>query len=190
MFFQHILQLRKVHGSVYVVQYLKLSQLAIQKCIAGEKLLSMRQLEPTLSFPRLSNSGLPGIIPLRDRRAIMNKTVPVIRFWLTLFSLYRIVRVPGKLKLQTITDPYSGSDIALGRVAENLRALARKFSSRFPKALARKDLGISLIESSSPSSPVSWVTLFKTPLDLAKAGLGQHFLDYMDEMGYSRLLRF
>lgn len=99
------------------------------------------------------------------------------------------MNVPGNLKLNTITDPYSGSVVALGRVSDNLRALARKYSSRFPKAVARKDLGISLIESSSPSSPVSWVTLFETPLALAKAGLGQHFLDYMDEMGYSRLLK-
>jgi hypothetical protein len=108
---------------------------------------------------------------------------------LTLFSVYRIVTVPGKPKLQTITDPYSGSVVALGRVSDNLRVLARKFSNRFPNSVAKRDLGISLIESSSPSSPVSWVTLFKTPFDLSKAGLGQVFLDYMDEMGYSKSLR-
>jgi phenylalanine-4-hydroxylase len=50
-------------------------------------------------------------------------------------------------------------------------------------------MGISLIETSAPASPVSWVTLFKSPFDLAKAGLGQHFLDYMDEMGYDKLLK-
>jgi hypothetical protein len=154
-FFHHLLHLRKRHGSVYVVQYLKLSQLAIQKCIAGEKISSMRELDSSISLPRLSNSGLPVIISLSDRRAIMNKTVPVIRFWLTLFSIYRIVKIPGNVKLQTITDPYSGSVEALGRVSDNLRALARKFSSRFPKAVARKELGLSLIESASPSSSVS-----------------------------------
>jgi hypothetical protein len=77
---------------------------------------------------------------------------------------------------------------ALGRVSEGLRAIARKQSFRFPKAVAKREIGISLIESSSPSSTVSWVTLFKTPLDLARAGLGQVFLDYMNEMGYDKLL--
>jgi hypothetical protein len=79
-FFMFLLRLRRKHGSEYVVQYLKLSQLTIQKCIAGEKLKSMRQLDPSLSFPRLSNSGLPMVIPLSDRRAIMNKSRTVIRF--------------------------------------------------------------------------------------------------------------
>jgi hypothetical protein len=98
------------------------------------------------------------------------------------------VKVPGKLKLNTITDPYSGSVESLGRVSEELRALARKNSYRFPKNVAKREMGISLIETSAPASPVSWVTLFKSPFDLAKAGLGQCFLDYMDEMGYSKLL--
>lgn len=79
-FSQYLLSLRRKHGSEYVVKYLKLSQLAIQKCIAGEKIASMRQLEPSLSFPRVSNSGLPSAIPLSDRRAIMNKSTSVIRF--------------------------------------------------------------------------------------------------------------
>jgi hypothetical protein len=79
-FFQHILTLRKVHGDEYVVKYLKLSQLVIQKCIAGERISSMRELEPSISFPRLSKSGLPVAIPLQDRRAIMNRSTLIIRF--------------------------------------------------------------------------------------------------------------
>lgn len=76
--------------------------------------------------------------------------------------------------------------MSLGRVSEDLRFLGLKFSSRFPKDVVSKDMGISLIESSSPSSSVSWVTLFHTPLALARAGLGQVFLDYMDAMNYQK----
>jgi hypothetical protein len=79
-FFLYILQLRKVHGDDYTVKYLKLSQLAIQKCIAGERISSMRELEPSLSFPRLTKSGLPGAIPLSDRRAILTRSTTIIRF--------------------------------------------------------------------------------------------------------------
>jgi hypothetical protein len=149
------MSLRRKHGSVYVVKYLKTSQLAIQKCIAGEKISSLRELESSYSFPRVSNSGLPLIIPLSDRRAIKNKSTTIIRFWLTLFSLYRIVNIPGDTKLGTITEPYTGSVSSLGRVSESLEALATKLSYRFPKKLARKDMGLSFIETSSPSSIIS-----------------------------------
>jgi hypothetical protein len=32
----------------------------------------------------------------------------VIRFWHSLFSIYRVLEIPGKLKLETITAPFSG----------------------------------------------------------------------------------
>jgi len=79
-FFHYLLRLRKRFGEEYVVQYLKLSQLAIQKCIAGQAISSMRELEPKLSLPKLTRSGLPSAIPLGDRRAIKNRQKAVIRF--------------------------------------------------------------------------------------------------------------
>jgi hypothetical protein len=65
------------------------------------------------------------------------------------------VNIPGKLKLETITDPYTGSVSSLGRVSESLEALASKLSYRFPKELAKKDMGLSFIETSSPSALIS-----------------------------------
>jgi hypothetical protein len=100
------------------------------------------------------------------------------------------VNIPGDTKLGTITEPYTGSVSSLGRVSESLEALATKLSYRFPKKLARKDMGLSFIETSSPSSIISWTNLFHAPLQLARAGLGQVCLDYMNEMGYSTLLRY
>jgi hypothetical protein len=79
-FFRYLLIMNKKHGGKYVVSYLKCSQLAILKAIGRNKVTSLREIEKSLSLPRLSNSGLPRYIPLADRRAIMNHSVSVIRF--------------------------------------------------------------------------------------------------------------
>lgn len=100
------------------------------------------------------------------------------------------MNIPGSLKLGTITDPYNGSVVSLGRVSESLETLASKLSYRFPKEVVKRDMGLSLIETSSPSSVISWTNLFHAPLQLARAGLGQVCLDYMQEMGYSKLLEY
>jgi hypothetical protein len=77
-FTQHILRMHKHHGGMFVVKYLKASQLAISKAIAGNPFKTLRELEPDLPLPRLSSSGLPVIIPLRDRRAILSGRSPTV----------------------------------------------------------------------------------------------------------------
>jgi NADPH-dependent curcumin reductase CurA len=72
--------MNRKHGGKYVVSYLKFSQLAIQKALAGNKLASLREVEPNLSLPRLTSSGFPRYIPLSERRAMKSGSVSVIRF--------------------------------------------------------------------------------------------------------------
>jgi len=79
-FGQHILRMRKHHGDVFVVKYLKASQLAISKAIGGVPFKSLRELEPELPLPRLTSSGLPVVIPLGDRRAILSGSPSIIRW--------------------------------------------------------------------------------------------------------------
>jgi hypothetical protein len=67
------------HGITYTVKYLKACQLAVQKSIAGQPLTTLRELEPSLPLPRLTKSGLPRIIQLRDRAAIRSGSYSVIR---------------------------------------------------------------------------------------------------------------
>jgi hypothetical protein len=111
----HILKLHKNHGTEFVVKYLKSCTVAIQRYLGRQPLKSLRELEPDLPLPRLTSSGLPSFIPLRDRREIERDTLSVIRWYLTLFSLYRILSCPPKLKLSTITDPYNGD---IGKLEE------------------------------------------------------------------------
>jgi len=91
------------------VKYLKACNLAISKVIAGQGFKSLRDIEPNLPLPRLSSSGLPRIIGKLDRRSILSGNTKVIRLYLTLFSVYRIISLPGKLNLNTITAPYNGN---------------------------------------------------------------------------------
>jgi hypothetical protein len=79
--------------------------LAIQKKISGHPLSSLREIEPDLPLYRLTRSGLPHIIKLCDRSAIINGSLSTIRYWLTILSIYRILKGPFKPKLNTITDP-------------------------------------------------------------------------------------
>jgi len=104
----HLIKLNRLHGPNFVIKYLKASQLAIQKKIAGQPLKTLRELEPDLPLPRLIN-GLPFIIKKNDRQSIRVNSVRIIRFWLSLFSIYRILKMDFKPKLNTITDPFNGN---------------------------------------------------------------------------------
>lgn len=108
-----LIKMVKNHGELYTVKYLKASQLCIQKKLAGQPFSSMREIEPEYNFPRLSKSGLPSVIKLTDRMSICNGSLRIIRLYLSIFSLYRIIKVPFSPKLSTITDNFSGSGIHL-----------------------------------------------------------------------------
>jgi hypothetical protein len=101
------------HGSVFVVKYLKACNLAISKVIAGQPFKSLRDIEPDLPLPRLSSCGLPRIIGRLDRRSILSGNTKVIRLYLTLFSLYRIISLKGNVKFDTITNGYTGNQKGL-----------------------------------------------------------------------------
>lgn len=106
----------KTNGTLWVIKYLKASQLALSRAIAGSPMKSLSEVEPDYIFPRLTKSGLPKFIPSRDRRAIAGRSFGVIRFWNTLFSIYRVLEAPSKLKLKTITDPFNGQEDVLKTV--------------------------------------------------------------------------
>nr|UPW42091.1 MAG: putative RNA dependent RNA polymerase [Xinjiang mito-like virus 79] len=108
-FAKFLVKMTKNHGDVYTVKYLKASQLCIQKKLAGQPFKSMREVEPDYNLPRLSKSGLPVIIKLQDRAAICNDSLRITRLWLSIFSIYRVIKVPFNPKLATITDQFSGS---------------------------------------------------------------------------------
>jgi hypothetical protein len=79
-FLLHILRLKRNHGALFVVKYLKACQLAVQKVIAGTPLSSLREVGGDLPFPYLDNRGLPRVIPIYDRRLIKGGSASIIRY--------------------------------------------------------------------------------------------------------------
>jgi len=136
----HILKFYRCHGELCTTKYLKACQLAIQKKIAGQPFSSLREIEPDLPLPRLSKSGLPAVIKLADRASIVNGSLTVIRFYLSLFSIYRIFKIKCKAKINTITDPFTGDQIKLDDFNKFLELLTPRLVTNFPISFDILDL--------------------------------------------------
>jgi hypothetical protein len=188
-FAMYLIKLRRHHGDMYVIKFLKASQLAIQKKIAGSSFSSLREIEPDLPLPRLTRSGLPLIIKLSDRAAIVRGSLTVIRYWLSLLGLYRVLKGEIKSKLNTITDPFSGDLNVLNDFQKflwlNSKRLLTSFSPHFDltKLQARRIINI---QKASPSSSVSWLGLFHDIQNL-DVYLRDSVLSYLDLTNSTRL---
>jgi len=164
----YLLRLRRVYGPAYVVHYLKCCQLAVQKRVAGVPLSSFRELNQDYPFPGLARCGLPKIIGTRDRLSIIKGSPSIIRWWLTIFSIYRIIRIPGKLKLSTITDPYSGDPEFLVTAINGIKSLTLNLLSVHRNSLKSSNR-LLFSEKASPSSPTSWTGILFDALSMAQS---------------------
>ena len=163
------------HGGEFTVKYLKACNLAVSKYLAGQPFRSLSEIEPDLPLPRLSKSGLPVIIGTRDRRSLRLNNLGVIRLYLTLFSLYRIISIPGKLKLNTITDPFSGNEQSLKGIENWMRNHSSSALQSFCKKAHFKVMDKFLIsERSSPTCSKSWTGMVS---DLILLSSSPHLLD-------------
>nr|QED42910.1 putative RdRp [Diversispora mitovirus B] len=106
-------RMRKQSGMTFVVKYLKACHVLLQQSICGQKLSDTGSLGARVS--RTRGGGLPSLIPLHHRESIRKGNKMIIRLWLSLFSVYRVIDIPGKVKLSTITD---ASTADLGRLGE------------------------------------------------------------------------
>jgi hypothetical protein len=105
-FLQVLRTLYKFNGSGFVVKWLKVQYVNFQQAVGGNPLQDTAPLGCRISR---AGDGLPRVIPKSDRVLIRHGDVGTIRKWISLFGLYRELNVPGKLKLETITDPCTGN---------------------------------------------------------------------------------
>jgi len=85
-----------------LVLYTKSCYILTMQALGGQRIHATQDLGPAV---RRTASGLPGLIPRDHRRRIMGGDRFLLRLWLSWFSIYRVLEFPGKLKLNTITDP-------------------------------------------------------------------------------------
>lgn len=105
-----IVRLHSQMGSVGLVKYLKVCSVCLQQCIGGHVVRDVGELGMRISR---TNGGIPRIIPVFHREMIRNGNSSIIRLYLSIFALYRIINIPAKPKLESITAPFSGENADL-----------------------------------------------------------------------------
>lgn len=170
-FLEVVYKMDKFHGSVATVKWLKAVTVSLQKELGQDRVTSLRIFEPDMPLPRLTN-GLPRVIPVLDRALIRKGDPRCIRFWHGLFSLYRVLQIPGVIKLQTITAEFIGNTTSLGEVI-GLTASPQSFFHFFMKGL-KIDLVPRKFEVSRKSSPSN---------KLAAAGILTDLFDLFNKEG-------
>jgi len=78
-FLSLLLKMHRHHGPTYTVKWMKACAVALQKSLGGDKISSLRVIEPNVPMPRLINS-LPAVIYSEDRRKIRDGDVGTIRY--------------------------------------------------------------------------------------------------------------
>lgn len=184
-FSSYCYRMYKVHGPTQVVKYLKASQLALQKAIGKDEIESLRGLDDSVLKSRITRSGLPVYIPSRDRKLIMAGATSIIRWWLTLYSVYRVIEIPGVLKLYTIAQPSTVAKETFDKLVSQFQELLTQgsMSSMFDLSLLYREARILWLETASPSHKVSWRGIPDDPRLLAELGLSPYIL------GILKLLR-
>jgi hypothetical protein len=104
-------RLWKASGMRYVVIYLKACHTLLQQAVAGQRLSDTGSLGARVK--RTRGGGLPSLIPTQHRAEVRKGNKMIIRLWLSLFSVYRVIDIPGRVKLSTILAPYSGETVIL-----------------------------------------------------------------------------
>jgi hypothetical protein len=102
MLAKRILGLLHRSGPLFTSKYLKECLRVCQHFVAGHRIRSSEDCIVGLT------GGLPTIVPGPLRLKFRQGDGLSIKLVLTLFSVIRILKCPGNLKLSTITEPFKG----------------------------------------------------------------------------------
>jgi len=92
----------RANGNQGLALYLKAANLLLIRATAGKKLTNSRLAGAAVS---VTEGGLPRIIVASHRLRIKGGDRSVIRFWLGLFTLYRVLPFRGRLSVESILKP-------------------------------------------------------------------------------------
>jgi len=107
------------NGVAFLTLYTKECFRVLQMYVAGHLVRS------SIGIPVDLVGGLPRIIPGPLRIRLRSRDPVSIRLVISIFQIYRVLRVPGRIKLETITDPFKGlsSSLPLYEIRSALRDL-------------------------------------------------------------------
>lgn len=97
-YYQRVYRSQGLRGLVILTKSL---YVLTMQSVAGN-LVASQALGPGVARSR---DGLPRLIPRQHRARIRAGDRFLLRLWLSWFSIYRILEIPGALKLETITQP-------------------------------------------------------------------------------------
>lgn len=95
-----VANLQRQGGWKYVVKYLKACSVLLQQAASGHKIHAAQSLGVAVSRTR---AGIPRVIHSLSRKRIRGGSHWELRLWLSLLGLYRVIDIPGRLKLESIT---------------------------------------------------------------------------------------
>lgn len=125
----------RTQGIRGLVIYLKACHVLLTQSCAGHMIKDTGSLGVRISR---TNTGMPRVILVQDRVKIRLDNHLIIKFYQTVFGLYRILSFEGKLKLSSITSPFKGNyQFIFGEIIPLIpvfmTALLRKYPAGFPK---------------------------------------------------------
>lgn len=138
-----IAKIRRHRGLVGLTLYLKASFVLYQQSLGGQVLPD----GAVIAGPRVSrtNGGLPRMIPRLLRTEIRAGHDNVMKLVSSILNVYRDIKYPGKVKLKTITDPFTGDETAVARLQEYIVPfLMAFFSFNLLRSDVRRDGSVSL----------------------------------------------
>jgi hypothetical protein len=96
-----VAKIYKNEGVRGVVMTLKTSHILLMQSLAGYRIENQNPLKRRV---RRDRTGLPLWIPKRSRDILRTRNNGIVRLWTSLLALYRVLDMPGKLNLNSITD--------------------------------------------------------------------------------------
>jgi hypothetical protein len=177
-------KIQQKQGTKGLVLFLKSSSVALQQACAGYVVKDFAEVGPRIAR---SGSGLPRIIPARHRLLIRNRgpgCYILIRFYLSIFYVYRVLVFPGTVKLNTVTDPGVNFDLGLFKpyiLGFNRLMLRDRFALREPIAWMKQKVRLFPIFKASPFTSFTTAAELSGRINL-KGLYSTHIISLIDAM--------
>jgi hypothetical protein len=100
VFSKFVVVMIEKQGQKGLAIYLKSANVSLMRYLSGNRIVNPRDAGSAVS---LSHGGIPRVIPGNHRLRIIQGDLGVIRLWLGMFTLYRVLDFRGTMSIRTIT---------------------------------------------------------------------------------------